>query len=146
MTDRNSELEKKRRFADVEVFAGDFTDGITEGFKMVDLYGDVTDSPFEMPTELSRNSNRNFHTVTCPVYRQNSRWNHRIYAHSADSLLPYFSFFFPILTLPYCKQPAPHPKKKIASSQHNKSYIFLEVLWSQHPCSDLPTDFISFCK
>ena len=49
-----SEL-KKRRFADVEVFAGDFTDGITEGFKTAAPYGDVTNSPFELPTESSRN-------------------------------------------------------------------------------------------
>jgi hypothetical protein len=41
---------KKRWFVDVEVFAGDFTDGITEGFKTAAPYGDVTDSPFEMPT------------------------------------------------------------------------------------------------
>jgi len=62
---------KKRRFADVEVFAGDFTDGITEGFKTATPYDDVTDSPFEMPTESPRDSNRNLHTVTCPAYRQN---------------------------------------------------------------------------
>jgi len=24
--------------------------------------------------------------------------------------------------------------------------IFLEFLWSQHTCSDLPTDFINICK
>jgi len=71
-----SEL-KKRRFADVEVFAGDFTDGITEGFKTAAPYGDVTDSPFEMPTESPRDSNRNLCTVTCPVYRQNSRRTHK---------------------------------------------------------------------
>jgi hypothetical protein len=35
----------------VEVFARDFTNRITEGFKMAALYGDVTDSPFEMPME-----------------------------------------------------------------------------------------------
>jgi hypothetical protein len=45
-----SEL-KKKQFADVEVFARDFTNRITEGFKMAALYGDVTDSPFEMPME-----------------------------------------------------------------------------------------------
>jgi len=61
----------------VEIFAGDFIDGIIEGFKTADLYGDVTDSPFEMPTELPRDSNRNFRIVTFPVYRQNSRRNHR---------------------------------------------------------------------
>jgi hypothetical protein len=53
----------------VDVFAGDFTDGITEGFKTADPYGDVTASQFNMPTESPRDSKRNFHTVTCPVYR-----------------------------------------------------------------------------
>jgi len=52
---------------------GDFTDGITEGFKMADPYGDVTDSPFNMPTKSPRDAKRNFRIVTCPVYRQNSR-------------------------------------------------------------------------
>jgi hypothetical protein len=52
----------------VEVFAGDFTDEITEGFKMAAPYGNVTDSPFEMPTESLRDTNRNLHTVMWPVY------------------------------------------------------------------------------
>jgi hypothetical protein len=51
-----SEL-KKRWFTDVEVFAGDFTDGLTEGFKTTAPYGDVIDSPFEMPTESLRDLN-----------------------------------------------------------------------------------------
>jgi hypothetical protein len=45
------EFKKKRRFADVEVFAGDFIDGITEGFKPRSPYSDVTNSPSELPTE-----------------------------------------------------------------------------------------------
>jgi len=48
----------------VEVFAGDFTDGITEGFKPAAPYSDVTDSPSELPTESPRDSNRDFCTVT----------------------------------------------------------------------------------
>ena len=47
-----------------------------------------------------------------------------IYVLSADHLLPYFSFFFLIPTLPICKQPAPlPPKQKSPSSQHNKLYF-----------------------
>ena len=37
------------------------------------------------------------------------------------------------------------PPKKI-SLFSAQQVIFLKVLWSQHPCSDLPTDFINFCK
>jgi len=42
---------KKRWFADVEVFAGNFTDEIIEGFKLRSPYSEVTDSPSELPTE-----------------------------------------------------------------------------------------------
>ena len=69
MKDEIYRIKKKRRFAVVDVFAGDFTDGITEGFKTADPYGDVTASQFNMPTESPRDSKRNFHIVTCPVYR-----------------------------------------------------------------------------
>jgi hypothetical protein len=58
-----SEL-KKGWFADVKVFAGDFTDGITERFKTATPYGDVIDSPFELPTDSPRDSNRNLRAVT----------------------------------------------------------------------------------
>jgi hypothetical protein len=70
----------------VEVFAGDFTDGITERFKTAALYGDVTDSPFELPTKSSRDSNRNLRTVTCPVYSKNGRRNHRRNNSVGDSI------------------------------------------------------------
>jgi len=42
---------KKRWFADVEVFKGDFIDEITEGFKPGSPYSDVTNSPSELSTE-----------------------------------------------------------------------------------------------
>jgi hypothetical protein len=152
-----SEFKKKGWFADVEVFAGDFTDGITEGFKTSALYGDVTDSPFKMPTESPRDSNWNLCTVSClftvrmvdgltdEIISSVRSSVKLIYDNSVDPLLPYFFFFFPFPTLPYCKQPAP-PKKKQISLFSAQQVIFLEVLWSQRPCSDLTTDLISFCK
>jgi hypothetical protein len=33
----------------MEVFAGDFTEGITEGFKPGSSYSDVTNSPSKLP-------------------------------------------------------------------------------------------------
>jgi hypothetical protein len=54
-----------------------FSNGITEGFKTAAPYGDVTGSPFKMPTELPRDSKRQIRTVTCPFCRQNSRQTHR---------------------------------------------------------------------
>jgi hypothetical protein len=54
-----------------------FIDGITEGFKTPAPYGDVTDSLMKMPIELPNDSKRQLRTVTCPVYRQMSRRNHR---------------------------------------------------------------------
>jgi len=77
------------------------------------------------------------------------RWNRRkklMYALSLDPLLPYFSFFFLIPTLPICKQPAPPPPQTKISLISAQQVIFLKVLWSQHPCSDLPMNFINFCK
>jgi len=79
------------------------------------------------------------------------RWIHQqklIYPLSLDPILPYFSFFFSffflISTLPNCKQPAPLQKKiSLFSAQQ---VIYLEVFLSQHPCSDLPTDFYHFLK
>jgi hypothetical protein len=47
---------------------------------------------------------------------------------------------------PNAKNQTPPQKKKKISLFLAQQVIFLEVLWSQHPCSDLPTDFISFCK
>jgi hypothetical protein len=42
---------KKKLFANVEIFAADFTDGITEGFKPEYPYSDVTNSPSELPMD-----------------------------------------------------------------------------------------------
>jgi len=113
-------------------------DGLTEGFEMADPYGDVsmfllesqTWSPTDSPTEY-------------PSVKPTDKL---IYVSSADPLLPYFSFFFLIPTLPICKQPAPPPPQKKVFLISAQQVIFLEVLWSQHPCSDLPKDFINFYK
>ena len=60
-----------------------------------------------------------------------------------------------LLLLPYPNSPplqttSPPPplkkKKKQITLFLAQQVIFLEVLWSQHPCSDLPMNFISFCK
>jgi hypothetical protein len=142
---------KKRRVADVEVLAGYFCRRIQKDSPC----SDVTGSLFKLPTESPRDLKWQICTVTCRFFHQNHRRTHRqkirrwnrqknlIYVSSADPLLPYFSFFFLILTLPICKQPAPQTKISLISAQQ---VIFLEVLWSQHPCSDLPMNFINFCK
>ena len=76
-------------------------------------YSDVTGSPFKLLTESPRDLKWQIHAVTCRFFRQNHRRKIRrkklIYASSTDPLLPYFSFFFLIPTLPICKQPAPPP-------------------------------------
>ena len=121
-------------------------------------YSDVTGSLFKMPTKSPRDSKCQIRLVTCQFFCQNHRRHHRrsfrrwnrqkklIYVLSADLVHPYFSFFFLIPTLPICKQPAPPPPQTKISLISTQQVIFLEVLWSQHPCSDLPTDFINFCK
>jgi len=104
----------------------------------------------ESPTDLKWQ----IHTMMCRLFRQNHRRFHRrsvrretlIYVQSTNPLLPYFSFFFLISTLPICKQQPPLPPQTKISLISAQQVIFLEVLWSQHPCSNLPTDFINFCK
>ena len=79
-------------------------------------------SSFKLPTDSPRDLTWQIRTVTCLYFRQNHRrnnrrsfrrWNRRktlIYESSADPLIPYFSFFFLIPTLPICKQPPPQKK------------------------------------
>jgi hypothetical protein len=142
----------------VEVIAGIFTNGITEGFKTSATYGDVTDSSMKMPTESQRDVKRQLRTVTCPVCRQRSRRNHRRNSPSVKPStkvnispltrldVPLFLLLLPHLNSPQLqKTTAPPPKKKSPSYQHNKSYILksschnIRVLIYQRI-------FISFCK
>ena len=129
-----------------------FIDGITDGFKTSAPYGDVTDSPMKMLTESPRDSKWQLLTVTCPVCRQRSRRNHIRNSSSVKSSAkvnispltqPYPPLF--LLLLPHLNSPqlqttsAPPPKKiSLFSAQQ---VIYLEVFLSQHPCSDLSTDF-----
>ena len=73
ITDGIFRIKKNGLFADLEVFASDFIDGLTKGFKSGDLYSDVTDSPSDLPTESLRNSNRDLHTVKWLIHRPNCR-------------------------------------------------------------------------
>jgi hypothetical protein len=72
----SSEL-KKRRSLTWRFLRVIFADGITDGFKTAAPYGDVTGSPFNMPTELLRDLKLQIHTVTCRCFRQNSRRTRR---------------------------------------------------------------------
>jgi len=56
---------------------------------------------------------------------------------------PVFLLLLPNPNSPLLQTTTPSKKISLFSAQQ---VIFLDVLWSQHPCSDLPTDFISFCK
>ena len=106
-------------------FSVRIADELTEGFKPESLCSDVTYLPLELPTEY--------------VCRQKL-----IYDRSTDPLLLYFSFFFPIPTLAYCKKPPPL-KKKSPSSQYNKSYLLKFCGHSIRVLIYWQT-FISFCK
>jgi len=91
---------KKRRVTNVEVLAGYFFRRNHRWIQKDSPYSDVTGLPFKLPTESPRDLKWQIHTVTCRLFR---RWNRReklIYVHSADPLLPYFSFFCLIPTLP----------------------------------------------
>jgi hypothetical protein len=120
----------------VEILAGYFFPMDSKRQPVQCPYSDVTGSPFKLPTKSPRDLKWQIRTVTCLFFRQNHRrnnrrsfrrWNRRkklLYDSSADPLLPYFSFFFLIPTLPISanNQP-PLPKKKSSSYQHNKLYF-----------------------
>jgi len=117
---RKSFRIKKKRVADVEVLEGYFFWRNHQRIQNDSPYSDVTGSPFKLPMDSPRDLKWQIRTVTCRCFRQNhrrsfrrwNRWKKLIYDSSADPLLPYFSFFFLIPTLPICKQPAPLPQKK----------------------------------
>jgi hypothetical protein len=71
-------LRKKKQVDDVEVFAGDFT----EGFIPRSSYSDVTPSPIESPTKIFLSVIPSVKVNISPHYRPSSP-------------LSYFSFFFP---------------------------------------------------
>jgi len=112
---------KKRRVANVEVLAGYFFRRNHRRIQNTSPYSDVTGSSFKLPMDSPRDLKWQIRTVTCWCFHQNHWRNHRrsfrqwnrrkklIYDSFADPLLPNFSFFFLILTLPICKQPAPPP-------------------------------------
>ena len=105
-------------------FTNENADEITEGFKTSAPYGDVTDSLMKMMMESSRDSKRQHHTVTCPVCRQSSRWNHRRNSPSVKPsvkvnifpltrpYLPLFLLFLPHLNSPQL-QTTSTPKKNL---------------------------------
>ena len=110
------------------------TDGITDGFEMADPYGDMSIVPSESstvsPTEsLSVKSSGKVNI--CPIYRPSP---------------PLFLLLLPNPNSPHLQTTSPPPPQGKISLISAQQVIFLEVLWSQHPCSDLPTDFINFCK
>ena len=79
-------------------FTDENADGITEGVKTSAPYDDVTDSPMKMPMESPRDSKWQHRTVTCPVCRQSSRWNHR---QNSPSVKPSAKVNISPLTRPY---------------------------------------------
>jgi hypothetical protein len=89
-----------------------FTDRITEGFETSAPYGDETNSSMKMPTESPRDSKWQLRTVTCPIYRQNSRRNHKrnilsvnpsAKVNTSTLTRPYFPPF--LLLLPHLNSP-----------------------------------------
>jgi hypothetical protein len=98
---------KKRQFADMDVYAGDFSDGITEGFKMANPYGDVPCLPSEL------------HGITDGIILSVN-----LSAKVNVCLLCLLCSFLLLLNpnSPLLQTTTP-PKKKSPSSQHNKSYF-----------------------
>jgi hypothetical protein len=94
---------------------------------MADPCGDVSIFPSESPTE-----NPSEKVNICQLYRPSP---------------PLFLLLLPNPNSPHLQTTSPPspPQTKI-SLVSAQQVIFLEVLWSQHPCSDLPMNFINFYK
>jgi len=101
---------------------------------MPDPYSDVSFFPSESPTTspTEKPSVKPSEKVNiCPLYRPSP---------------PLFLLLLPNPNSPHLQTTSPPPPQTKISLISAQQVIFLEVLWSQHPCSDLPTDFINFCK
>ena len=126
-----------------------------------------------LPTESLRDSKCQLRTVTWPIHRCKCRRNHRGIQNSssvrwramftvrlADGITdgiwpsakvnistrcrsspPLFLLLLPHLNSPQLQTTSPPKKISLFSAQQ---VIFLEVFSSQHPYSDLPTDFYQF--
>jgi len=126
LTDGMLRIKKKKggslTWRSLRVF---FTDGITEGFKTSAPYGEETGSPMKMPMKSPRDSKWQLRTVTCPIYRQNSRRNHGRNSPSVNPSVkvnispltrPYPPLFFlllPHLNSPQLQTTSPPPKKNL---------------------------------
>jgi len=151
-----SEL-KKRRVTDVEVLAGYFFRRNHQRIQNDNPYSDVTGSPFKLPTESLR------------VWNGRSEWWHVDFLSESPTYSPtefpsvkpskkvnicklcwpsppLFLLLLPNINSPHLQTTSPPPPKTKISLISAQQVIFLEVLWSQHPCSDLMMDFINFCK
>jgi hypothetical protein len=124
---------------------------------MAALYGDVTDSPFEMPMEY-----RGIQTKISIQWH--ALFTVRMADELTDGIILSVSPSAKVNICPLCRPSPPlflllphpnspllqttSPKKKNLPLLSTTSHIsqIVEVLWSQHPCSDLPMDFIRFCK
>jgi len=126
----------------------------TDGFKTIAPYGDVTGSPFKMLMELPRDLKWQICTVTCRFFLQNSRRNNPSVKPSEKVNIcplcrpspPLFLLLLPNPNSPHLQTTSPSPPRTKISLISAQQVIVLKVLWSQHPCSDLPMDFINFYK
>ena len=151
----SSEFFKKRRFTDVELLVSDFywwNHRLNQNDSLVQWRDWFI---VKMTTESPRDSKWQIHTVTCWFFHQNSRRTHRwiiplVKPSEKVNICPLcrpsphlFLLLLPNPNSPHLQTTSPQTKISLISAQQ---VIFLEVLWSQHPCSDLPMDFINFCK
>ena len=116
-------------------------------------YSDVTGSPFKMPTESLRDSKCQIRTATCRFFHQTASPTEKPSVKPSEKVNicplcrpspPLFLLLLPNPNSPHLQTTRPPPPQTKISLISAQQVIFLEVLWSQHPCSDLPTDFINF--
>jgi len=124
---------KKKAVRWRESFCMQFYRRNPEGFKLGSSYSNVTNSPSEVPTKSPTEG-------VCRWFL----WQKLMYHHSAYPLLPYFSFFFLIPTLPSPPKLQTTTQKKnppfLNTSHISLSFVATaSVLW-------FIVDFIIFYK
>jgi hypothetical protein len=98
-------------------FTNGNADGLTEGFKMLAPYGDVTDSPMKMPTDALTNSKRQ-HRISRRLHRQNNpSGKPSAKVNISPQTRPYpplFLLLLPHLNSPQLQTTSAPPQKKIS--------------------------------
>jgi len=156
--DRKFSELRKRRVADVEVLTGYLFWWNDRRIQNDSPYNDVTGSPFKLPTESPRDLKMadpyndvsifpSDSPTASPTENLSGKPSEKVnICQLCRSSPPLFLLLLPNPNSPHLQTTSPASPQTKISLISAQQVIFLEVLWSQHLCFDLPMNFINFCK